>query len=127
MTFNKGDKVKVVKKVPKEDGWENGWTHVMDKAIGKEFTVAKVDEKCGVYFDERETVGYGFPQSSLEKVDLKISHHEYYAVGSEKFPTRGEAYDYVVKVKLQRLIGEEVANAVLANQKEIINVLSGIW
>ena len=127
MVFKKGDKVRVVKQVINEDGWENSWTNRMDKAIGKELTVDMVLEESGVYFEEKEFDGYGFPPSSLEPAEVKITHHEYYAVGSEQFPTRREAYDYAVKVKLQQLLGEEAANAVVTNQKEIIDILSGIW
>ncbi len=62
--FKKGDKVKVVKKILKEHGWNNAWVSDMDKFIGHIYTVSSVD-KFGVHFNSSN---FGFPPSSLELI-----------------------------------------------------------
>lgn len=62
--FKVGDKVRIVRKVEKEDGWENGWTYVMDGRVGdgSDYTISQINEH-GVRFEE---VPLGWPPGSLE-------------------------------------------------------------
>lgn len=64
--FKVGDKVKVVKIVTSESGWNNSWTGCMGESVnnGKIYTVKRVNDQ-GVYFYERNM---GFPPGSLSHV-----------------------------------------------------------
>lgn len=59
-----GSKVKVVRKVEKEDGWKDVWTSSMDSYVGngEVYEVLRVDS-AGVRFDR-----WNFPKSALEVV-----------------------------------------------------------
>ena len=58
-----GDRVRVVRKVEKEDGWANSWSKYMDNRIGREFIVKEISE-LGIRLDI-----YNFPPSSLEALE----------------------------------------------------------
>ena len=62
--FQVGDKVRVVRKVEKEKGWDNSWVDSMDSIIGRLRTIKDI-RSGGVYFEE---VGMGFPPSALELI-----------------------------------------------------------
>jgi RNase P/RNase MRP subunit p29 len=75
--FKVGDRVRVVRKVERENGWENGWLPEMNMAINTSyvFTIADISKE-GIYFkqnssDNIEIRGYklGYPPSSLELVE----------------------------------------------------------
>jgi hypothetical protein len=70
--FKVGDKVKVIKKVEKQEGWANSWysddkDDDMDSCIGKTFTIADIDNSKGIWFKELQFL-YCFPSDSLELV-----------------------------------------------------------
>lgn len=76
--FKVGDKVRVVRKIERENGWKNGWLPEMNIAIntGYVFTIGEICPE-GCYFKRDwnessvlETQGYalGYPLSSLELV-----------------------------------------------------------
>ena len=66
-----GNKVKIIKRVDKEKGWDNDWVSSMDGAIGKEFVIEEVRLHQGMVLggEDPSVVGYGFPPSSLELVN----------------------------------------------------------
>jgi hypothetical protein len=73
--FKVGDRVRVVRKVERENGWENGWLPDMNIAIntGYVFTIADISKE-GIYFkrDWGTIIGgyaLGYPPSSLELVE----------------------------------------------------------
>ena len=69
--FKVGDRVKVIRKVHQENGWDNGWVCDMDDLIGTHQTIESIN-KTGIYFNTRDSY-YGFPPSSLELVHKEIS------------------------------------------------------
>lgn len=65
-----GNKVKIIKRVDKEKGWDNDWVSSMDGAIGKEFVIEEVRPHQGMVLGgDPSAIGYGFPSSSLELVN----------------------------------------------------------
>lgn len=65
MNFQVGDKVRVVKRVEEEEGWENDWVDSMDGYIGESSLIVQISS-MGIRL---ESSFYRFPPSSLEKVD----------------------------------------------------------
>ncbi|MFY7953994.1 MAG: hypothetical protein ACOVT5_15945 [Armatimonadaceae bacterium] len=67
--FKSGDKVRIVRKVTEETGWENTWVGDMDTYVGKPdiLTISHVED-AGVYFTDFAGDGLGYPPSSLELV-----------------------------------------------------------
>lgn len=63
--FKDGDRVRVVKRVTEENGWENTWNSPMDKYIGTAQTIRFIGA-TGVYFTGIHNYDWGFPPSSLE-------------------------------------------------------------
>ena len=63
--FKCGDRVRVVKRVTEENGWENTWNSTMDKYIGTAQTIRFIGA-TGVYFTGIHNYDWGFPPSSLE-------------------------------------------------------------
>lgn len=75
--FKVGDRVRVVRKVERENGWDNAWIHNMDEAITSQriFTIGEITSQ-GVYFEmdwpRIENVAsfhLGFPKGSLQLVE----------------------------------------------------------
>ena len=76
--FKVGDKVRVVRKIERENGWKNGWLPEMNIAIntGYVFTISEIcPEGCYFKRDWNESsvlgtqgFGLGYPLSSLELV-----------------------------------------------------------
>lgn len=66
--FKIGDRVKVVRKVEKEEGWDDVWVDEMDACIGKTGIIEDIlGKRILVIFPE--IFGYyNFPPSSLELV-----------------------------------------------------------
>lgn len=60
-----GDTVRVIKKVMKEEGWDNSWVGDMDQYIGQSGKITVVSNQ-GMFI--RELGNFGFPPSSLEVV-----------------------------------------------------------
>lgn len=63
--FKVGDRVRIARKVEKEDGWENCWAGHMDKLIG---SIGRVESQglFGVHLEGIEGDYFGWPPSSLE-------------------------------------------------------------
>ena len=61
-----GDKVRIVRKVEREDGWTNGWVDTMNQFVanGVDYTVSDVGH-CGVKLAE---CSFGWPVGALELV-----------------------------------------------------------
>ena len=82
--FKVGDRVRVVRKVEKENNWDNSWINHMDEAIASRriFTIDKITSQ-GVYFkmdwprnENVHAFHLGFPKGSLglvESVESKIA------------------------------------------------------
>lgn len=66
--FKIGDRVKVVRKVEEEEGWDDVWVDEMDACIGKTGIIGDIlGKRILVIFPE--IFGYyNFPPSSLELV-----------------------------------------------------------
>lgn len=63
--FKVGDKVKVVRRIDRQEGWNNTWIDSMDSAIDKEFTIINIREKLGIEI----SIKFGlFPSDSLELI-----------------------------------------------------------
>lgn len=75
--FKKGDKVKVVKKVPSHHkDWNAAWVHEMDKCVGKEGVVGQPHH--GGYTVRFQTTGYAteewnFHEDSLESASEPVA------------------------------------------------------
>ena len=78
--FKVGDKVRVVKRVEWQNGWDNAWVDAMDNTIGHEFEIKEISH-TGVYFQRhsgsdpvKNDMGYtyGFPSDSLELVEETV-------------------------------------------------------
>lgn len=70
--FKEGDRVKVLRTVFEEPGWDNVWVDEMNDAVGNVYTVSYVNE-AGVHFVEQiDNFTYGFPPSSLEIEGIRI-------------------------------------------------------
>lgn len=67
--FKVGDKVRVVKKVDVQNGWQNNWVSMMDDLIGTTQVIREID-KYGIKFQEgsQRQICFGFPSSALELV-----------------------------------------------------------
>lgn len=67
MKFKVGDKVRVIRKVKKENGWNNCWIDgSMDQSIGHDFYVKEIDPSHGIRLSNNDGyVSYAFPPSSL--------------------------------------------------------------
>lgn len=90
--FQIGDRVKVVKKVEKEAGWENTWyAKNMDKYIGNIYTIQRIDVS-GVRFGE-DAQSYGFPSTSLELVKRAHIHAESMKLYAEDAMTTDEPWE----------------------------------
>lgn len=73
--FNAGDKVKIVKRVLQEEGWENGWGD-MDRFIGdgRIYTVRHHGNRgyfLKGYADPHE-FDFGWPHGALRKVEYDL-------------------------------------------------------
>lgn len=68
--FQVGDKVKVVKKVLKEDGWNNVWTRIMEEYVNneKEYTILRITRN-GIQFAEDGM--YLWPHGALAFADAQ--------------------------------------------------------
>lgn len=64
--FKIGDRVRITKRVRKEEGWANDWTCGMDESIGKVFEVEAISSDFGIRIGV-----WHFPPSSLELVSRK--------------------------------------------------------
>ena len=66
--YKVGDKVRIVRKVEKEDGCDNRWTGEMSALVadGVDYTVSVVTRN-GVYLDDKG--GFGWPAGSLDLVE----------------------------------------------------------
>ena len=68
--FTVSDRVKIIKKIEKEKGWESSWVKEMDAWIGVEGKILIVDPINGYYvFSISLNDGWWFPPSSLELVE----------------------------------------------------------
>lgn len=68
MKFKIGDKVRVIRRVDSENGWNNCWVSGMSESIGRDFYVTEVGSSLGVRLSDG--VGYGnlsyaYPPSAL--------------------------------------------------------------
>ena len=75
--FKIGDRVRVVRKIERENGWDNGWINAMDEVITSQriFTISEITSQ-GIYFKidwpRIENIGgfnLGFPKGSLQLVE----------------------------------------------------------
>ena len=69
--FKVGDVVRVVKRVEKENGWDNQWIPEMDEFIGGEFVVENENFRGISLLDDGNGLWFRFPPSSLELVKAK--------------------------------------------------------
>ena len=70
--FKIGDRIKVVKKVEEEEGWDDLWVDYMDGYIGKEGEINNILGKRIYIRVEAHPLywtDYNFPPSSLELVE----------------------------------------------------------
>lgn len=65
MNFKIGDKVRVVRRVEEEEGWNNDWVDSMDGYIGENSIIVQI-RSTGIRL---ASSFYNFPPSSLEKVE----------------------------------------------------------
>lgn len=96
-----GDKVKVVRKVKKENGWDNSWVQDMDKFVGKSGVVESIED-WGVninFTHNAHVVDFSFPVGSLELIKDKQCDDECNCsvskTGSEFSIDRGIKYQYL--------------------------------
>ena len=71
--FKVGDRVRIVRKVPKQAGWGNSWILYMDKFVGRStvYTINRVDAS-GVGFDGKganDADVWDWPSDALEYAD----------------------------------------------------------
>jgi hypothetical protein len=64
--FKVGDRVKVVKRVDKQEGWYNTWYKSMSNYIGNIYTISEICDE-GIAFIEDKQYFY-FPSDSLELI-----------------------------------------------------------
>lgn len=71
--FKVGDRVRVIERVDKEDGWINSWTPSMDIAIGKEFFILEIKSTRGIRLGrgEGDMGAWLYPPSCLELVGVQ--------------------------------------------------------
>ena len=62
-----GDKVKVVRKVKKENGWDNSWVQNMDEFIGKSGVVESIED-WGVNINFTDNANYNTHKN--QQIDL---------------------------------------------------------
>ena len=68
MKFKIGDKVRVIRRIDSENGWNNAWVAKMSESIGRDFYVTQVDSSSGIRLravDGYGNVSYAYPPSSL--------------------------------------------------------------
>lgn len=79
--FKVGDRVRVVESAERcECGWQNSWTGEMTDAIGKVFTIIKLNSDGGTGIVLNSKYEPGYPFFVLEKVeDIKVNLNADYA------------------------------------------------
>jgi hypothetical protein len=147
--FVVGEKVRVARRVDKEEGWANLWFDAggiddMVQYVGKPqvFTVGEVNH-AGIRFLENDT--FGWPHGALDLVQdenefvevvedddtprvgpYTIERDLVYRVGVYKFATEKEARDHCVKWLLQDALNspsEITLQNLIDNASKIIEVL----
>lgn len=123
--FKVGDRVKVVKAVYKECGWENTWVKPMHSYIGKIFMVERVDSKKGVFLGGE----WSFPPSSLELVENKIRIVTSYITSTGSFDTLEDAQRASLKADLYVLFRETTnihdwIKVILDQKEELLEILN---
>ena len=63
--FKIGQIVEVIKKVEKQDNWDNTWEDTMDSMIGKTSKICEDREEFGFTLED----GYDYPSDSLKLID----------------------------------------------------------
>jgi hypothetical protein len=69
--FKIGDRVKVVRRVESQEGWNNSWNKSMDSYLGKQYVIDNIDSSFGISFESESSPVYRFPSDSLELITVK--------------------------------------------------------
>lgn len=118
--FSKGDVVEVIKRVDRENGWDNDWVGSMNTAIGREYTVDRV-ENTGIYFVPNNDdifsnyADFGFPPSSLRLIvnsKTKIAtdpviKYQYFRGSDYSRKYNGLCLTIATKLKISKFTGEK--------------------
>jgi len=128
--FKVGDKVRVVKIITEQPGWNNRWCGSMYAVVnnGKIYTINDINS-TGIYFDKADYgYGYGWPSDSLELAspEYEIEHINQYRVGSLIFKTEQEAKSYVGILELSYLFNKVAATPreIVENAERVIEILN---
>lgn len=101
--FKVGDRVQVVRKIERENGWKNSWLPEMDLAIenARIFTIEQICDE-GVYFKNDWSTANGFPVG--HKLGYPAWYRLGYPVGSlqlvKKSVVKNKNYQYLNGAKL---------------------------
>lgn len=106
--FKVGDRVRVVKQIDRENGWDNFWVSEMSNSIGRIYTISEING-AGVYFSDSNSnlYDFGFPPSSLELVSETAPVIKYqYLKGSDYcFWVDNLCLTIATKIKTSKITG----------------------
>lgn len=108
MTFRVGDKVRIYRKVELASGWYDTWTDEMDRCVGREFVIRKVDLSVGKYWMEGER--WNFPKEALELIEepkMQLTEEE-----AELLHKKAEAGEHLSRAEYKWLIENGFSRAV---------------
>lgn len=124
VTYKPGDRVRVVRSVLEESGWDNVWVEEMYAAIGNVYTVERSDDS-GVWFVEPiDRYNYGFPKGSIELESITILQKD---IDTRYINLNFQKVNYPIKcVQAFEYSGEVFSNESDARKAALVDMLNRI-